>query len=344
MTDQEYEDRRNNQIQSNTYKGGQATGARWSIGLDNPATKRRLGIVLGMGLLLTVIEMVYHYDPGNPSLFETEFWQRIPIYGLLLPLITWILLEWIERGAKVGNQTFQGMERLLADRVETTSEGILEERHRIAQDLHDSLAQNISYLRLKLDQFSEDRRLRETADIQQEINYMRDVANEAYEQIRGTLTTLDPTCQSDLAETLRGSAMDIGERAGFAVVLESQPDRFPLDPEVCRQMIFICQEALYNVEKHAQAQVVNIQVDWGEKELTLCIADDGSGFDPDEVPTDGHLGLAIMSQRAQSIDGQLTIDSRTGSGTRVTLRVPVSGSINWEPCASQGSEGQKSTK
>lgn len=477
VTDQVHRALRIKQIQA--HRGEVTKGAGWSAGLGSALAKRRLLIVLGIGSLLTMTEMLDHYAPGNASLFEPEFWQKLPIYALVVPLIAWILLEGIDRGEKRLDDTVRQMDRLaslrielmeatsweglvetivqfprhvvpatgvalfvfneartrfeltnrwssdeankpsfpsaisldgcsgclaaqssakydirlcpdpgieetrgicarycaplvyrgkltallhvdlspdlalsiyqadtltcalspmtlaitnarlerfLADQVEAASEAASLERQRIAQDLHDSLAQNIGYLRLKLDQFSSETMLHEITELQRELERMRDTATEAYEQIRGTMIALDPFCQDDLAETLRKRAIYVGERAGFAVILESQPDCYPLAPEVRRQILFICQEALNNVEQHARARVVTIQVDWGQKDLTLSIADDGHGFDRDEVPADGHLGLAIMNQRARSIGGKLAFDSAIGSGTRVTLRFPITAS------------------
>jgi two-component system nitrate/nitrite sensor histidine kinase NarX len=217
------------------------------------------------------------------------------------------------------------LERFLSDQVEANSELVVEERKRIAQDLHDTLAPNISYLRLKLDQLSCEGTLHDILEIQQDIERMHDAATEAYKQIRGTLTVLGPDAPGDLPEAIRECALRVGERAGFAVAMEHRPDRLPLDPAVRRELLFICREALNNVEKHAGAQQVTIRIHGDKRELQVSIADDGKGFDRDQAPPDGHFGLAVMRRRADAIGATLTVASAAGRGTHVELRIPVAG-------------------
>jgi len=101
----------------------------------------------------------------------------------------------------------------------------------------------------------------------------------------------------------------------------------PLRPDVEQAAFRIVQEALTNIEKHAQATAVEVHVTFGEGTLRCIVADNGHGFDasagPSEPTTEGGFGVSSMSQRAASLDGELTIESSPDAGTRVTLTVPL---------------------
>ena len=197
------------------------------------------------------------------------------------------------------------------------------ERRRIARQLHDILGQNLSYLTLKLSQLTGDDALQEIAAVREEVERMRDIANEAYEQVRGTLITLRPDNSIDLATALLALAQTVGNRAGFQVELTSEGRPRSLPAQVRHQVLDIFREALANVEKHANAQRVVIDLQWAEDMLRIDFVDDGQGFDPDAIVSNGHFGLAIMRERAEEIGGRLTLVSRPNLGTELTLQLPL---------------------
>lgn len=203
------------------------------------------------------------------------------------------------------------------------AEAVHAERQRIARDLHDTLGQSLGYLHLKLDQLTGDAALQDIVEIRRELERMRTVANESYEQVRGTVAALHLPTSAELADTLLKQARSVGDRAGFEVelFLEGQPR--PLAPDVQRQILYLCREALNNVEKHAHAQRVDTYLLWGEDTLFISVSDDGQGFDPNHVPTDGHYGLQIMRERAEEFNGEVIVTSSPGVGTEITLLVPI---------------------
>ena len=203
------------------------------------------------------------------------------------------------------------------------AEAIRTERQRIARDLHDTLGQSLGYLQLKLDQLSGDDALREIVEIRQELERMRAVANESYEQVRGTVAALRPTTSTDLASTLLHHARTVGDRSGFEVELFHKGQPRPLASYVQRHIVYLIREALVNVEKHANARRVEIYLLWEEDTLCIILSDDGQGFDPSRRPPHGHFGLEIMHERAEEIQGELFLTSSPGSGTETTLLVPT---------------------
>ncbi len=198
------------------------------------------------------------------------------------------------------------------------------ERLRIARDLHDTLGQNVSVLRMKLEFISSAIETFGRDDIQHEFSEMLLLMDEAYEQVRDTLEELRTTEQRDLEEDIRLYAAQVSKRSGFAVHIRSSGDVGKLTLRQSREIMYIVREALNNVEKHAGAQDVDIFMRWRENELILIVDDDGKGFRPAEIGVGDHYGLTIMRERTQAINGDWAIDSYPGKGTQITLRLPLS--------------------
>lgn len=193
------------------------------------------------------------------------------------------------------------------------------QRQQIAQTLHDTLAQNISYLRLKLDMLTGENAIHEIGVVLQELERMRAAADEAYQQVRSTLNDLIPVQGQDLASLLRLQAEAIAERSGLALEFNQTGTAFPLPAAVRQQVLYILREAFHNIEKHARASRVQLQMDWLEDELMIKLTDNGVGFDVHAVSSDGHFGLWIMQNRAQEIGGVLKIGPAGEQGTEVSL-------------------------
>ncbi|RME41892.1 MAG: hypothetical protein D6791_19075 [Chloroflexi bacterium] len=197
------------------------------------------------------------------------------------------------------------------------------ERRRIARQLHDSLGQNLGYLRLKLDEFTGENALEEIEAVRRDLERMRDIANEAYEQVRGTLVGLRSDSSIDLATALLSLAKSVGSRADFRVEFSVEGRPRPLPSHVTRHILDLAREALFNVEQHANARKVVIKLIWTDDALTINLADDGQGFDPDAMIPNGHFGLEIMRERAAEINGSFTLTSQPDAGTELTLQLPL---------------------
>lgn len=197
------------------------------------------------------------------------------------------------------------------------------ERQRIARYLHDTLGQNVSYLRLRLDQLGDEIDVHEIAEIQQDLRRMGRIANEAYEQTRVFLLELQSDTQTDLIEALKSRVNAVADRNRLTFELTTEGDPVELPQHTKRRVLFICTEALNNIEQHADAHHMAIHVHWGGQDLTIAIHDDGRGFETNKSLPDGHFGLDIMHERAQMIGGKLYINSDSGDGTTVNLWLPI---------------------
>ncbi len=205
------------------------------------------------------------------------------------------------------------------------SYAILEERARLARELHDGLAQGLGYLHLKVQQTL--RRLRQgrPVDTAAELAEMRAVIQDLYAQARAAISGLrapfDPN--RPFADNLRAYIEHVAERFPLALHLDLSDPHLDLPPTVAAHVFRIVQEGLNNVVKHANAERATVRVRNGPGGLTVAIEDDGQGFNPDEVAADHtHFGLNIMRERAEALGGTLQVRSELNRGTVITLHVP----------------------
>jgi signal transduction histidine kinase len=198
----------------------------------------------------------------------------------------------------------------------------------IARDLHDTIGQNISYLRMKLERMAETRLDR---DIAPEIQHMSSVANESYDLVRGTLAMLQPNRSSHLHELFIGHAQQIMERTSLEIGIDCYGDPKEITTRQMRQLFYVFREALNNIEKHAHASRVRVETNWLPHEMTLTVMDNGQGFDPDQALAAGHYGLKFMRDRIEQLNGCLNIWSKPGEGARLTVSFPYQDEISFTP-------------
>jgi signal transduction histidine kinase len=200
------------------------------------------------------------------------------------------------------------------------------ERLRIARDLHDTLGQNLSYLRFRMEHLSDTLLAGGRNEFQEELSRMLVVADEAYEQMRDTLEELRATEQRDFEEAVRIYATKAATRAGFSVTVTTSGEPGSLSTRKSRQLMYIVREALNNVEKHAAADHVAIHLQWSTAQLELTVCDDGRGFEPSALRAESRYGMTIMEERSQAINARLRVESAPGAGTTLTLRLPLANS------------------
>jgi signal transduction histidine kinase len=206
-------------------------------------------------------------------------------------------------------------------RVNDAERAALEERARLAREIHDGLAQHLWFAKLKFERLvgtlaEADQPL--AAEVTQALDAAIVEAREALVTMRASLAEDVP-----FADMLQRSIDDFEERSGLRVEL-AIPTSLPtaLAPRVQVELLRIVSEALTNVHKHADATTVRIVAEVGAGELLITITDNGHGFVPDEAFDQG-LGLRGMHERARLINGNLSVMSELSGGTTVEVRVPV---------------------
>jgi signal transduction histidine kinase len=191
----------------------------------------------------------------------------------------------------------------------------------VARDLHDTIGQNISFLRMKLDDLAEGR-IREQTELRLEIQSMARAADESYDLMRGTLAVLQSENSADLVRLLTRYAEQLEERSSLRMEVTSQGEPRFMSAKRMRQLFYIFREILSNIEKHAEADQVRMEMCWNAAHLYFGVSDNGRGFEMSQVPSGSHYGLRFMKERVELLNGSLAIHSAPGSGTRVEIQMP----------------------
>jgi two-component system nitrate/nitrite sensor histidine kinase NarX len=201
------------------------------------------------------------------------------------------------------------------------------ERKRIARHLHDTLADDLAYIRLKLDQLASCAEPNPGEFLPDELQRLAETADQSYNQVRSLLADLQDGKSQSLTKAFQECAVIIGQRANFEVEYIRKGDPKELAPHLNRQILYILREGLRNIEKHAHAHQVSITETWGREDVTFEIADNGRGFDP-ELAADltSNYGLRIIKECTEELSGRLTLASRPQAGTRLSFWFPVSDS------------------
>ena len=211
-------------------------------------------------------------------------------------------------------------QRLIAKEKEFA---VSQERNLLAQGLHDSIAQGLNFLNLQVQMLEDSLARRDIGEIMEIAPLLRAGVQESYEDVRELLLNFRTRLHdSNLESEMRNVVSKFQRLTGVRGVIEFVGSGAPVAPEQQLQVLFILQEALSNVRKHAQASEVKIRVE-NERDFTLIIEDDGSGFSMSDVKEkgDAHVGLHIMQERAERLSAQLTIESLPGKGSKIILHL-----------------------
>ncbi|MGD8904100.1 MAG: GAF domain-containing protein [Anaerolineae bacterium] len=280
-------------------------------------------------------------DPRVPLSWQEQMQVRgllcVPVWGAEEPLALLFMIErsgprsWrpadIELVESFVNRAAIALENAyLHKRLEWAA--ALEERQRIAAEMHDGLAQTLSYLTLRSHQATELIEEGHTREALTEHVNIRDALAQASVEVRRSIASLQESppprrpFQEWLTEIVR-EAEETGD-SRVQLVLPTEEPLF-LPPDHLEQVVKVLQEALVNVNNHAQAHQVSVRLERADGEVLLSVEDDGRGFDPGVIPHDGreHFGLSIMRARAARIGGEIEIQSAPGEGTCLTLRWPL---------------------
>ncbi len=206
---------------------------------------------------------------------------------------------------------------------------VLEERERIARELHDGLAQVLGYINTETLAVKKLIASGRPADAERELSAMEAAAKHVYADVREAILGLRASSAQpgQLIPSLRDYLKYYSEMAGVPVALRAATEvealRLPATIEI--QLMRIIQEALSNVRKHAHATKAKLSFERTASGLTIELTDDGQGFDPERLLRTGwpRFGLQTMRERAQAIGGECDIVSSPGHGTSVVVQVPL---------------------
>ena len=240
----------------------------------------------------------------QPRFYQTYWFYLVCI--LLLALAAWQLY------------------RLRVRRMATQFRAVLDERNRIAREIHDNLAQDILGISVQLELVA---RLMPAAGeaAKGHLDRARILVRNSMTEARRYVWDLrsQELQKKDLPAALRDTTKRLTAESGVEAVVEVGGPLRPLPLEVETNLLRIGQEAINNAVKHAQANRIDVALNFDTRSVRLSIRDDGRGFDADGQIADGHFGLIGMRERAAQIGGVLTIQSANDRGTQIAVDVPL---------------------
>ncbi|BAS26149.1 sensor histidine kinase [Limnochorda pilosa] len=323
--------------------------ARASTALEQVLRK---GVVIRRGGAFPGCEGVAPCVPGGLQVDERLPLERYPLVEALggrltgvyicLPLISRDVivgvLELVGPGATMASPERVDFLNLLAHEIGVAIHNLsllsrsreiatLEERDRIARELHDRLAQALAYLKLRASVAEEAAREGRIADVARSLNEIKGVADAACGETREAIFHLRASTRENgqgLVPILRAFAGDCARRYGLDVAVEASDgwEGKALSPDIETQLLLAVQEAVFNACRHARAERVVVSLECPADALRVRVTDDGSGFDLTSTnPKDGY-GLRIMRERVEGVGGRMEIRSEAGRGTQVEFALP----------------------
>jgi two-component system nitrate/nitrite sensor histidine kinase NarX len=200
--------------------------------------------------------------------------------------------------------------------------GVMEERAAIARELHDSLAQSLSYTKIQIARLAATlERDGSPAQAAAVLGELREGVTAAYRQLRELLTTFRLGLgEEGIAGALRDTVAEFERRSGVVASLVNDLLRVELSANEQVHVLQVVREALTNIEHHARARHAWVVLRRGvDSAIEVSVEDDGVGIGESRSPH-GHFGLAIMRDRAASVGGELSVEARAPVGTRVLMR------------------------
>ena len=229
--------------------------------------------------------------------------------------------EDIRLGMSFGNQAALAIENARL-RVQAEQAAILQERSRLARDLHDSVTQLLYSLTLLAEA---GRRLAQSGDLQrvdEALARLGEIGQQAFKEMRLLVYELRPLAlkSAGLVRALQQRLDTVERRAGIETTL-TVDGHVELSTRLEEELYHIAQEALNNVLKHAAATTIAVSIAANERHIALEIHDDGKGLDLSAGSDEGGIGLSSMRERAEKLGGTLTITSVPGQGMTVNVTV-----------------------
>jgi signal transduction histidine kinase len=278
-----------------------------------PGVTLSTAITAGLTIGITADEVgVFFKQPIDDRTLSTQLY--ILVAGLT-PLFLSAVVSERERSATE-----------LAEAKRRESERALEERRRIARELHDSVSQSLfsSVLHTRAAQkVLEDDGGDRAERLRQSLSTIGELTKGAQNEMRRFIFEWGPDGIGDgLVPAFARHVSSLTDDTGLVVDVDGPKDPLPLTRTAETHLYGIGREALANVVRHAAARTARVRIELDADTVTLEIADDGCGFDPTSTRA-GHYGLESMRSRAEEIGGALTISSAAGRGTVVRVEAPV---------------------
>jgi signal transduction histidine kinase len=258
---------------------------------------------------------------GFQKLISSSLFVLLPIQLILYLFIGFIVVRMMKMQREQWQQLAEANARLAQHASTVERLTISRERNRLARELHDVLAHTLSGVAVELEGLRATMR-RDPEQATALLDHSLRAIREGLTETRRALKELraKPLEDLGLALAVRTLAESYAGRSDVHLELDIDHDFGDTPAEVQQSVYRIAQEALANVADHAQAQTVRVELKQDRGRIQLIIRDDGCGFDPGSSEHENHYGLLGMRERAEMIDGELSVESQIGKGTQVTFR------------------------
>lgn len=212
---------------------------------------------------------------------------------------------------------------------QTRTLAAVEERQRLARELHDSAAQSLYSLTLLAEASRRNIASGEIEKVRDQVARLGEMAQQTLKEMRLLVYQLRPMAleTDNLTDAIQHRLDAVEKRSGVNAQLKVELN-VKLPAKVENDLFRIAQEALNNALKHAEATVITVTLHGGSQFVELDIVDNGKGFDTIGIQDQGGMGLGNIRERTEALGGQFTITSQPGSGTRVWVRIPTNGSVS----------------
>jgi signal transduction histidine kinase len=246
------------------------------------------------------------------------------VAAFVLPLLLARQMFFRTRALEEATKELEDREVVLRALSNRMAEERHDERQQIAAYLHDDLAQLLYRMSLHLDVLEQRLQRAEAEEAREEIAALRQSRDRAQEKVRRLIRDLhrSPMGRTGLVQALASYCEDV-ERICL-VTIRARLEEVDMPAPVQLLCYHVAREAVMNAVKHAGAQAVELTLEPCPDGARVTVRDDGKGFDPEEVPREGHIGLAMMRERTQVAGGRFRLDTAPGQGTVVTAEFPTS--------------------
>jgi signal transduction histidine kinase len=202
---------------------------------------------------------------------------------------------------------------------------VLDERNRLAREMHDTLIQGCVSVSALLEAHSSLGHAE--ADAKHDLmdcarTQLRTTIDEAREAVWNLRQASDPA--ANLIPSLHKMTEEVTREFAIPVEYSISGKPFDFHQEMLHELLMVVREAIYNAVRHGHPTQINVDISFDSSECKVRVVDDGAGFDPEAVASlpVGHYGLVGMKERVQRIGGRFVLSSRSGAGTEIILRIP----------------------
>jgi signal transduction histidine kinase/ligand-binding sensor domain-containing protein len=243
-----------------------------------------------------------------------HFYQTLWFYALLLTAIAGAVVLLVKWRLRLAEHSFKA---------------VLGERSRIAREIHDTLAQGYAGISVHLEVLAGLLRLGKLDDAVKQLDQTREYVREGLADARQSIWSLRTHDAGETTLPVRLRRMVEAAGGGLAADFRLFGAYRALPPEMEQELLRVAQEAMHNVKKHAAAEHLFVQLEYGAEAVALEVRDDGRGgaVEAEAGLAMGHFGLTGMKERAAAIGGTLEVTSAPGAGTTVRLRAPAPGGL-----------------